>query len=146
MVALQNNTSPPWKEKEWLRGRFGKGMAEFLLIRDLFIKMDWRISGILGGENRINTSKEVGRGYLIQGNISNLVLPQAGGKKWQSVCWTVAKQYRGTSLCQQQPTGSTRSQSQVQFFVLYWLSYWLEYGFLSLHCSTLGVLVNAANS
>lgn len=63
-------------------------MAEFLQIRDLFIKMDRGISGILGRENKINTSKEVGKStlYYLQGNISNLVLPQARGKERQSVC------------------------------------------------------------
>lgn len=63
-------------------------MAEFLLIRDLFIKMDRGINGILGRGNKINTSKAVGKStlYYLQGNISNLVLPQARGKERQSVC------------------------------------------------------------
>lgn len=42
-------------------------MAEFLLIRDLFIKMDWAISDILGRENKISTSKEVGKSTLYAG-------------------------------------------------------------------------------
>lgn len=63
-------------------------MTEFLLIRDLVIKMDRGISVILGRENKINTSKEVGKStlYYLQENISNLVLPQARGKEWQPVC------------------------------------------------------------
>lgn len=65
MVELQNSITHPGEEKEWVRDGFGELIAEFILIRDSFIKMDGGIRGrVLGREKSINKSKEAGKSTL----------------------------------------------------------------------------------
>lgn len=58
-------------------------MAEFILTKDLFIKLEWGIrSSILGRENRTNKQTKAKRQEIT----SREILPQARGREWQLVC------------------------------------------------------------